>query len=699
MDTKILKNKFFQSMHSPKGANAFFACGFEGGGGFGNGTGDIPNNDIFIGMKNSAGIKCLPFFALPNDDWLKAYREGKSDWDPEFVTPFDKDKISRIFGGGIDKFEAENLTFEIATSPSGIPDPETAPYSDVKYHTAPLVPARITIDNTKGDEIVEGIFVTGGFSGAVLLDDITGGEMCGITGVDGYGFAVKKEEGTQSVLGSNLHSIYAKDPHINFHLASCGGVIFKVNKGEKKTVDIIIGFYRNWNGTTGAINCDYYYKKFFTGLTEVFDYGFVNAKRYWSDAKCEEERLENSGLNEYRQFITAQATRAYNSSSMLLADSGRPRYVVYEGTYMMMNTFDLTVDHLFYEMRHTPWAVKNQLDSFADEYSYYDMLHLHGESENKYPGGVTFCHDQGVFGHFMPKGHSSYEVSENHGCFSYMSQEQLCNFILCAGVYVKTTGDMEWLCKRRALIEDCLISMQNRDHFDPEKRDGMMDLESSGCGSEDEITTYDSLDASLGQSRRNIYIAGKCFASYLLLEMMFNMLKKTELAKEAKNQAKKCAASIASGYDEKLGYIPAILDGKCDIAIIPAVEGLVYPYICKITGAKEEYKELYTVLEKHLKTIIKKGICLFDDNGWKLSSGNINSFMSKILISQFVAENVFQMNFDEPTEVYDAAHSNWWADGCRDCPALDQIFGGKPGNVTNFHYPRAVTCDLWLWGK
>lgn len=696
MNTDILKNKFFQAMHSPKGANAFFACGLEGSGGFGNGASDVPVNDIFAGIKSSAGIRCLPFFAPPNEEWLKAYREGEGTWDPELVKSFDKDKIKRSYGGGIDRFEAENFIFEIATSPCGIPDPQSAPYSDLKYHIAPLVPARITVDNRNGSEDLDGIFVTGGFKGATLLDELTGGEMCGVIGVDGYGFAAKNDGETISVVENALHAIYEKDPPVNFFLAGSGGVIFKVKKGEKKTVDIIMGFYRDWHGTIGTVNCDYYYKKFFTDILDVFDYGFNNAERYWRDAEAEDKKLESANLNEYRKFMTAHAIRSYNTSSMLLNNGGKPRYVVYEGTFMMMNTFDLSVDHVFYETRYMPWAVKNQLDVYIDEYSYYDGLRLPGESDSKYPGGISFTHDQGVFGHFMPQGNSSYEKAKIDGCFSYMTQEQLCNFILCAGVYTSHTNDMDWLYKRRGIIEDCLISMENRDHFDPKQRDGIMSLESSKCGDTDEITTYDSLDPSLKQSRDNIYIAGKCFASYLLLEMMMSKLGKTDLAVRAKAQAQKCAASMVSHYDEKLGYIPAILDGKCEIAIIPAIEGLIYPYACGIENADKEYSELYTTLTKHLKNILKKGVCLFDDNGWKLSSNNINSWISKIFLNQVVAENVLHMDFEIPAEDYDAAHASWWCAGCKASPALDQIFEGKPC-ATGFHYPRAVTCELWQW--
>lgn len=73
MDTNILTNKFFQSLHCPKGANAFFALGLEGSGGFGNCTDYIPKQNIYIGITKGGKIKCLPFFSNDKKDWFRDY--------------------------------------------------------------------------------------------------------------------------------------------------------------------------------------------------------------------------------------------------------------------------------------------------------------------------------------------------------------------------------------------------------------------------------------------------------------------------------------------------------------------------------------------------------------------------------------------------------------------------------------------------
>ena len=65
-----------------------------------------------------------------------------------------------------------------------------------------------------------------------------------------------------------------------------------------------------------------------------------------------------------------------------------------------------------------------------------------------------------------------------------------------------------------------------------QRSNGLMDLIAFGQMA-GEITTYDSLDHSLGQARNNIYLAGKCWASYLALDQMLAALSEPDAASEA----------------------------------------------------------------------------------------------------------------------------------------------------------------------
>ena len=199
--------------------------------------------------------------------------------------------------------------------------------------------------------------------------------------------------------------------------------------------------------------------------------------------------------------------------------------------------------------------------------------------------------------------------------------------------------DQAWLQANLAIFDKCLTSMINRDHPNPELRNGVMSLVSTRTMGGAEITTYDSLDVSLGQSRNNIYMAGKCWAAYVAMEGIFAQNGREDLALIASEQALKCAQTVTSFVTEE-GYIPAVFGEGNDSKIIPAIEGLVFPYFTGNKSALDvngRYGFYIEALKKHLEVVLVEGTCLFADGGWKLSSTSNNSWLSKIYLCQFVA--------------------------------------------------------------
>jgi len=361
----------------------------------------------------------------------------------------------------------------------------------------------------------------------------------------------------------------------------------------------------------------------------------------------------------------------------------------------MMNTFDLTADQLFFEMKMNPWTVKNELDMFVSRYSYTDKLHFPGE-DNIYEGGLSFTHDMGRCNHISRPEYSTYELFGLDGCFSHMTHEQLVNWVLCASVYVKQTSDDVWLKENVDVFEKCLDSMLNRDNPDPSKRNGVMGLDSSRTLDGAEITTYDSLDESLGQARNNAYIAVKSWAAYLALESLLDK----RLSVVAKKQADMAADTIVAAVGEN-DMIPAIIGENCESVIIPSIEGLVFPYVMGMkdkVSSTGEYAELILALKNHFEAVLVKGVCIYEDNGWQLSSTADNSWLSKIYLCQFVAREVLGIKTPETCELADTAHMNWllkeenlffaWSDQMRSGVA----HGSK-------YYPRGVTSVLWLTEK
>ena len=79
-----------------------------------------------------------------------------------------------------------------------------------------------------------------------------------------------------------------------------------------------------------------------------------------------------------------------------------------------------------------------------------------------------------------------------------MTHEELVNWLVCGLVYEQQTKDRRWLGRSLPVFRAALQSLLRRDHPDPAQRDGIMSLDSSRCSGGVEITTYDSLDVSLG---------------------------------------------------------------------------------------------------------------------------------------------------------------------------------------------------------
>ncbi|WP_312098466.1 glycoside hydrolase family 52 protein [Niallia sp.] len=699
------KNLFFNAHHSPIGAFSSFTLGFPGaGGGLDLELGRSPKQNIYIGAESldkEGTYEAFPFFAYQDDDESKRYDIENMDPDPDkpkIIYPISKEKIKRDFQLGTDTWESDDLSFTIYSQVESVPDPLTANEEELKSIILPAVLAELTVDNTSGTSSRRAFFGYQGsdpYTSMRRVDDT----MDGFAGI-GQGrltAIVSNNPDVKSAMHFSLENILTSPQEENwtFGLGPLGALVVDVPAGEKRTYQFAICFYRDGIVTAG-MDTSYYYTNFFKNIESVAAYALENFTTIADRAKNVNKKIEEAHhLSENQKFMLIHSIRSYYGSTQLL-DYGEPFWVVNEGEYRMMNTFDLTVDQIFFELRMNPWTVRNELDMFVQRFSYEDTVRFPND-DTEYPGGISFTHDMGVANTISRPQYSSYELYGLDGCFSHMTHEQLVNWVLCAALYVNHTGDQKWLNANLDIVERCLESMLNRDHPEPDKRNGLMGLDSSRVMGGAEITTYDSLDVSLGQARNNIYLAGKIWASYIALERVFTENERPDLAKIAGEQAEKCATTIVEHVTES-GYIPAVIGEGNDSKIIPAIEGLIFPYFTNCKDALDEngrFGAYIQALKTHLETVLTEGICLFEDGGWKISSTSNNSWLSKIYLCQFIAREILGWNWDEEGAKADAAHVEWLTH-----PELsiwswsDQIIAGEIAGSK--YYPRGVTSILWL---
>ncbi|MEM6391692.1 MAG: glycoside hydrolase family 52 protein [Planctomycetota bacterium] len=727
MANTLPTHPFFNVQHSPIGAFASFTLGQKGpNGGLGIQQGKPADEPVYIGLESrddANRFDALPFYDGRTSDEAERY-VSENNLSPKMddhmlggipgveTYLFDDEQISRNLTAARDTWTAGDLTFRIITPVFAVPDAEAeSPDHDaLRLATCPAVLVELEVDNTACDRARRFFF---GFSGSdpySALRQIEPEDNEGIRGLVQGQIKGLFAEG-QGIHGGRAFGIepiirpWRGEGNDRFGLGPVGLLFGDAPAGKKTTFRFAVCFYSPGVVTTGQ-DAVYFYTRYFDGLESVGRYALEHFDDYLAKADAADAMLDDAAhLNDAQRFQIAHTIHSYYGSTEFLDlgtapplthDGRTPCWVVNEGEYRMMNTFDLTVDMLFYELRMNPWTSRNVLDRFIDRYSYTDQLHFPGGS-NDHPGGVSFTHDQGVTNHFTAAGYSSYEVTGLRGCFSYMTCEQLVNFICCVAAYDHATGDHAWTAKHAGLLGDCLDSLLNRDHPDAAQRNGVMGLDSSRTGNGSEITTYDSLDASLGQARNNVYLAVKSWAGCVLLAKLFERFGQSDKAALAGEQAERTAATIVSQADTD-GLIPAVIVEGSVAHIIPAIEGLVFPFVA---GAREAvasdgpYAELIAALGKHLDAVLRPGVCLFEDGGWKLSNTSINSWLSKIYLCQFVAREVLGHHDAQASQAADEAHAGWllrpentyWA-------WSDQMHAGVAKGSK--YYPRGVTSALWL---
>jgi xylan 1,4-beta-xylosidase len=688
------ENPYFHAHHAPMGALSTFTCGAKHAhGGMGIELTKAYAGEIAVGFIDDQGVTTLlPFMQKEANNESERYFESQGNpLPPQKIL-----EIERDYRWATDHFIHPQCEMTIYTPFFTLPDPEKKLPEECAFAACPAVHVRLTYRNTSSG-VWKGFFGLTTDQKWSSLDQQTNGQLKGVVSRGRSGLATTHPSAS-SFVGFDVDRALRRDYHdANFLLGALGGIEFEVPAGQTMSIDIALGFYVPEVATQNR-EMHYYYTRHFTGLQQVLTYALAHRQAYVDLALERDRELEQAKLNDEQKFLIAHATRSYYGSTQWLWDGFKSVWVVNEGEYLMMNTFDLTVDMLFFEMRFNPWTVKNVLNYYKEHYSYIDRVFDPSQPEVSFPGGISFTHDMGVVNEWSPTRYSSYELSGlDRLCFSYMTCEQLTNWVLCAGVYIAQTQDMDFLTQHRTTLMECLTSLQNRDNPNPALRNGIMSFESSRTEGGGEITTYDSLDHSLGQSRHNIYLGGKMWASCVILNHLFSKLGLEPLAQEALHSSHLAAATLSAGFDKKLGYTPAVLGSDSNSTIIPAIEALVYPYEMGLLEAVSEqgpYGEYIKTLKVHLKTVLHKDLCLYPDGGWKLSSSADNSWMSKINLCQYIARKILGFDFGHQELITDHAHARWEREGSNLSACSDQFRSGVA--MGSLYYPRIVTNILWL---
>lgn len=693
----------FHTHHAPLGAFSTFTVGLVGSpGGYGYALRGPARQNVYVGFRSATGVwHLLPFF-LPPKSYEGAFTGELTTIPPpkdiEVLTPAN---YRRTLGWASDTWRAADTRFGFSLlSPFGeTPDPAKMKKGEARQALSPHINAWIEYDNREGTEAVELIFGLGEPDFLFHPIDDSDPSLTGFALGTQFAFATSAASDVEARQGFSVFEPKFRDFRGNLVIGGEAALIFKIPAGRKKRFPIVLAFYHEGVATTG-ISSRYAYTRVFADLIDVIGHGLAERAEYEKLAARRDRELAHAKLSEDQKFLIAQATHSYFGNTQLLWRENEPLWVVNEGEYRMMNTFDLTVDHLFFELEWFPWAVRNVLDLFESRYSYSDKIQCADGATVR--GGVSFTHDMGVYNAFTPKGHSSYECDHLRGCFSHMTMEQLLNWVICAVTYADHSGDKKWLKKRVQILRNCAESLRRRDNPKPAERDGILKHDSLRCGADgSEITTYDSLDVSLGQARNNLYLSVKTLGAWILLERAFELLGLKSDGRAAANSADLLAATLVQKFDDDTGTFPAVFEANNSSRIIPAVEGFVYPLYLGLKDATDRhgrFAELLDRLERHLTEILRPGICIDEHTGaWKMSSTSTNTWLSKIAVAQHLVRKLFPRAMSELAMAADRVHADWQRKpGCGKYAMCDQIRSDTGITCGSRYYPRGVTTLLWM---
>lgn len=660
--------------HAPLGACGTITYGYKGGTcGIGTFTGtypfQVPYQDgiggVLIGLAGESGLQLLSFVTNVSTT----------------ASVFPESEVRRRLTPGMDDYALARagLSFTHYTPLWSMPDLGSATLSERRRFFLPATWMAFTIQNTNDTPqsfyfglanvtATQSTFGNGAYEGFSL------GEA-----------SVAVRSGSCELLsGPRLASVFDRmHQGFAFHM--------RVPAGETRTLTLIIAYYR------GAVvdsrrQARYYYTTLFPSIDSVIDSAYAefgNAR-----IRCEQlaTALDRAALNPFRQFLASHSLHSYAANTACLVDpQGNVHWWEIEGIFNFINTFDLTVDHAFYNAWVQPWALRNVLDAYSGAipgtgYSYETPLY-NPSGVRVSDGGYSFHHDMGVWPNSSAS--SAYGTS--------MGDEELQNWILSAGLYWSQTRDHAWLSNNVQLLQRCLASTLLRDHTNAASRDGITKNVNAG-----EITTWDSLDASLRNPAFSARMAVRNWACYLAMHAMFAQAGEATDAATCQTMASVTAQTVVdrwNSYHPSLGYIPALLNGTSTAATTAIVEGLAYPSAMGLTNAIDRfggpYAAMLQALSNHMVAVLVPGKCLDATTGaWLGTSANQITWQSKVFLAQYAAEAVLGITNNTVNGLVDQVHASVQIQGSQ-VQGYSDAFLGNGTIHGGSHYPRGITTALW----
>jgi xylan 1,4-beta-xylosidase len=573
--------------------------------------------------------------------------------------------VKRTITPCLDEFSGGGITLRAFTPQAALPNPKRS--GNLQYAAAPGVLLEVSIDNSASDEEAHALVALRLAHG---LDDTahrlrpldwSSKTLVGIAGGSQWLLAaapVKDEIAT-------LQSDHLPDftPRIE-PAARTGGIIIKVPARATRTVTLVFAVYRQGLVTQG-IDARYYYTNYFPRLEAVANFLLANAARVREACTNFESRAAAACGDPHRLAVFSHAVRAFNARTQVIdsvTPAGPVAYFASIAPDGPRNPLDRIADHLPWELFRNPWVIRNIFDLATTAYAYHDQVRFPGDAtpDELRTGGMTFARDFGFASAYAPgaavapspgrPGTSAFDGA-GHGpgwAGGQFASEILLNAIYMLTGYALMADDTPWAKTRLPFARELLASLENRDHWDPAQRTGILKAESASAAGPEQtaFSLIPNCPPALAQARGSLYLAVKTFCANLLLTTYYQNNNDLHSADYSYAFAQKTAAALAASFKD---ILPANLltpeTGPNAPRLLVALEPLALPtYLGLTTTLAEYFPELFAALKAHAEACLKPAPegCL-DGATLRLLSTSPTTCPAKIISILFVLERLFQI--------------------------------------------------------
>ncbi len=622
----------FTTKHAPVGAWASITFGADGRGASVDQATAKTAGDLLIALQRDGTTAAFPFVDKAAD---------YPDW--KMIAA---DAIVRNLTPCVDEFVAAEagITLRVFTPHAALPNPKRS--GNLQYSTAPGVLAELIIDNTQSDAPATAFVGWNQKSGGHLRAlDWSSKTLCGVGHAGAWLLAATSVKGEVFTIQSREFARdFAAGTTVIEGTSPSGGIAIKVPPRSQKTVNLVFAFF-DGGGATQGVPARYLYTAYFQRIETVANFILQNHQKIRESCSSLDGRVAAACGDPAKVAVFAQGVRAYESRTQLADAEGVPYFTVLdEGGYR--NALDRAVDHLPWELFRNPWVIRNIFDLGTTSYSYQDKVRFVGEGDagQEREGGLTFTHDCGLDSCYSSAGASAYERAGRTGVGSFMSTESLLNGIYLLTSYALLADDTPWSKTRLPFARELLTSMENRDHWDPEKRNGILKAESNKSDEGAEVTAYAGMGGALEKVPGNLYLAVKTFCANLMLTTYFQGNNDLHSADYSYAFAQKTANALIAAFDAETGVLPAnVLDrGSLGERMIAALEPLAVPTYLGLTSTLAEYfPELFAVLKRHAMACLEGGCVDSVTGGLRLISSSDRVIPAKVVSVLYVLEVLF----------------------------------------------------------